>query len=69
MKKLFALTTLALVAVTQTAQAAGNGEEALKAHIAEAIRDITKLRSDVHLVAPGTLANDGKVIEDARSYQ
>jgi phenylacetate-CoA ligase len=52
-------------------QAAGQGQDEaeLKAQIAEAIRDITKLRSDVHLVAPGTLANDGKVIEDARSYQ
>ena len=50
-------------------QAAGNAEAELKAQIAEAIRDITKLRSDVLLVAPGTLANDGKVIEDARSYQ
>jgi len=47
-----------------------HGAEAeLKAQIAEAIRDVTKLRSEVHLVAPGTLANDGKVIEDARSYQ
>ena len=49
--------------------AASSAEVELKAQIAEAIRDITKLRSDVHLVAPGTLANDGKVIEDARSYQ
>lgn len=49
--------------------AAFGAEAELKAQIAEAIRDITKLRSDVHLVAPGTLANDGKVIEDARSYQ
>ena len=49
--------------------AASSAEAELKAQIAEAIRDITKLRSDVHLVAPGTLANDGKVIEDARSYQ
>ncbi len=49
---------------------ATHGAEAeLKVQIAEAIRDVTKLRSDVHLVAPGTLANDGKVIEDARSYQ
>jgi phenylacetate-CoA ligase len=47
----------------------GSAEAEFKAQIAEAIRDITKLRSDVHLVAPGTLANDGKVIEDARSYQ
>ena len=37
--------------------------------IAATIRDITKLRGDVRLVAAGTLANDGKVIEDARSYQ
>jgi phenylacetate-CoA ligase len=41
----------------------------LKARMGEAIRDITKLRGDVLLVAPGSLANDGKVIEDARSYQ
>jgi phenylacetate-CoA ligase len=32
------------------------------------IRDITKLRGEVHAVAPGTLPNDGKVIEDLRSY-
>ena len=37
--------------------------------IAASIRDITKLRGDVRLVATGTLPNDGKVIEDARSYQ
>ena len=49
--------------------AAGSAEEDLKSKIAEAIRDITKLRSEVLLVAPGSLANDGKVIEDARSYQ
>ena len=43
--------------------------DALKAHISEAIRDITKLRGDVVWAQPGALANDGKVIEDARSYQ
>ena len=37
--------------------------------ISEAIRDVTKLRSTVELVAPGSLPNDGKVIEDARSYK
>ena len=37
--------------------------------IAATIRDITKLRGEVRLVAAGTLPNDGKVIEDARSYQ
>ncbi len=35
----------------------------------DAIRDVTKLRGEVELVAPGTLPNDGKVIEDARSYR
>jgi phenylacetate-CoA ligase len=33
------------------------------------VRDVTKLRGDVSLVAPGSLPNDGKVIEDARSYK
>ena len=37
--------------------------------IGEAVRDVTKLRGQVELVAMGSLPNDGKVIEDARSYQ
>ena len=41
----------------------------LDARIGEAIREVTKLRGDVQLVAPGSLPNDGKVIEDARSYK
>ena len=36
--------------------------------VAASIRDITKLRGTVELLAPGSLANDGKVIEDARKY-
>ena len=44
-------------------------DEGLKSRVSEAVRDVTKLRGEVHLVAPGSLANDGKVIEDARSYQ
>ncbi|HSX93752.1 MAG TPA: AMP-binding protein [Hydrogenophaga sp.] len=43
--------------------------EPLRELIAAAVRDVTKLRSEVELVAPGSLPNDGKVIEDARSYQ
>jgi phenylacetate-CoA ligase len=35
----------------------------------EAVRDVTKLRADIALVEVGSLPNDGKVIEDARSYQ
>ena len=37
--------------------------------VVEALREVTKLRGDVQMVAPGSLPNDGKVIEDARSYQ
>jgi phenylacetate-CoA ligase len=36
--------------------------------IADTVREVTKLRGDVEMVAPGTLPNDGKVIEDARKY-
>jgi phenylacetate-CoA ligase len=36
--------------------------------IAGSLRDVTKLRGEVALVAPGSLVNDGKVIEDARRY-
>ena len=43
--------------------------DALKARLGDAMRDVTKLRGDVVWAALGALANDGKVIEDARSYQ
>jgi len=39
------------------------------AAIVESIRDVTKLRGEVKLVARGSLPNDGKVIEDARKYE
>lgn len=42
--------------------------EGLARQIAEATRDVTKLRTEVELLRPGSLPNDGKVIEDARSY-
>lgn len=41
----------------------------LAERLAETIREVTKLRGEVELVAPGSLPNDGKVIEDARSYR
>lgn len=43
--------------------------QGLEARIGEAVRDVTKLRADVQLLQPGALPNDGKVIEDARSYK
>jgi phenylacetate-CoA ligase len=36
--------------------------------IVATIRDVTKLRGEVELTNPGTLPNDGKVIEDLRKY-
>ena len=45
------------------------GPDALVAKLGEAIREVTKLRGEVELVLPGSLPNDGKVIEDARSYK
>ncbi|AEG94612.1 phenylacetate--CoA ligase family protein [Ramlibacter tataouinensis] len=43
--------------------------QGLQARLGEAIRDVTKLRGEVLLLQPGSLPNDGKVIEDARSYK
>ena len=37
--------------------------------VIDALREVTKLRGEVQMVAPGSLPNDGKVVEDARSYQ
>jgi phenylacetate-CoA ligase len=54
-----------MVLKVETAQTSGDIQE----RIANAMRDITKLRSEVQLLQVGSLPNDGKVIEDARSYQ
>ena len=43
--------------------------EGLAARLTETMRDVTKLRGDVVLCAPASLPNDGKVIEDARSFR
>lgn len=43
-----------------------DGDPALAASLERALREATKLRGTVELVPPGTLPNDGKVIEDAR---
>jgi len=40
----------------------------LEQAIVASIREVTKLRGEVELVAPGSLPNDGKVIEDRRTY-
>ena len=35
--------------------------------VSASLRDVTKLRGDIVLCAPGSLPNDGKVIEDGRT--
>ncbi len=42
--------------------------DALKAKIADALRDATKLGGEIVFAAMGSLANDGKVIDDMRKY-
>ena len=56
-------------AMTLQIETACSGPDALAAKIGEAIRDVTKLRGTVEILLPGSLPNDGKVIEDARSYR
>jgi phenylacetate-CoA ligase len=55
--------------MTLKVESACSGPDALAPKIADAIRDVTKLRGEVEIVAVGSLPNDGKVIEDARSYK
>ena len=46
---------------------AGERAEALAEAIAQTIQAVTRLRGEVRFVDPGSLPNDGKVIEDARA--
>lgn len=54
--------------MTLRVEHAGPRDEALARAIEASLRDVTKLRGEVRLVAAGELPNDGKVIEDARQY-
>ncbi len=60
---------LANDAMTLRVETSCSGPDNLAAKIGMAIREVTKLRGEVELLLPGTLPNDGKVIEDARSYK
>ena len=46
----------------------GAAPEGLAERIAGTIREVTKLRGEVTIRTPGSLPNDGKVIEDRRKY-
>ena len=45
------------------------GDPGFVSAVAATVRDVCKLRGNIGIVPPGTLANDGKVIEDARTYE
>jgi phenylacetate-CoA ligase len=47
----------------------GSAPEGLAQAIADSIREVCKLRGDVVFKLPGTLPNDGKVIEDLRKFE
>ncbi len=53
--------------LTLRAEVAGT-PEGLALALAQSLRDITKLRGEVELCTPGTLPNDGKVIDDERRH-
>jgi phenylacetate-CoA ligase len=54
---------------TMTLKAESAGQDAaLATAVGETLAQVTKLKGEVQLVAPGTLPNDGKVISDERTY-
>lgn len=54
--------------MTLRCEAEGGGES-MAGDVARAVREVCKLRGEVEFVKPGTLPNDGKVIDDVRSYE
>ena len=46
----------------------GAAPDGLTEQVVAALRDVTKLRGEVQFVAPGSLPNDGRVIEDRRRF-
>ena len=47
---------------------AGEADQALIQSLTNTVRELTKLRADVEIVPVGSLPNDGKVIDDIRTY-
>lgn len=48
---------------------AGKGDAALLDAVKQSVTTVTKLRGEVEIVAPGSLPNDGIVVEDARTFE
>jgi phenylacetate-CoA ligase len=55
--------------MTLRAELASIAPEGLADALARTLREVTKLRGEIAFAQPGELPNDGKVIEDARSYR
>ena len=55
--------------MTLHAELTQGAPEGLAERVAQSLREVTKLRGDIAWKQPGQLPNDGKVIEDARSYR
>ncbi|WP_373083734.1 phenylacetate--CoA ligase family protein [Sneathiella sp.] len=58
-----------LDAMTLQCEIAMGGNDALKAAVETTLQSLCKVRGVVTFVKEGSLANDGKVIDDARSYE
>jgi phenylacetate-CoA ligase len=54
--------------MTFKCEVAAGSTDALKVKIVDTIHAITKMRGEVEIQKPGTLPNDGKVIDDVRDY-
>jgi phenylacetate-CoA ligase len=56
--------------MTLNCEMAGASEnQSIAAEIAASINAVCKLKGEVFLVEPNSLANDGKVIDDVRKYE
>jgi ubiquinone/menaquinone biosynthesis C-methylase UbiE len=66
--KYFAIVAAAGRRVAGIDQSAGMLAQAARKGIAETLAQVTKLKGEVQIVAPGSLPNDGTVIADERSY-
>ncbi|NLY63937.1 MAG: phenylacetate--CoA ligase [Alcaligenaceae bacterium] len=49
--------------------ASADASDELKQSLVGVVREVTKLRAEIVFAEPGTLPNDGKIIDDVRSYE
>ncbi len=54
--------------MTFSVESPATGDAGLAKAMEGTVRDLMKVRGEVKIVTPGSLPNDGKVIEDARAY-